>query len=235
MFLDPTVDFVFKRVFGNQAYPEIAMSLLNSLLALSGDKQITSVTFLDTANQQETKDLKHSIVDIRCTDQLKRQFIVEIQVREQEYFPQRIQYYGAQALVRQMKAGDSYHVIVPVILISILNFDMLPFPEYFNSYSLQHDKRHSKELSLVSYLFVELTKFTKVITELQSIEEKWIYFIKHADELNCIPKELAANHEIEEAFELLKLGNLNESELAAYDRAVDARRVEHDVLATAEA
>jgi predicted transposase/invertase (TIGR01784 family) len=39
---------------------------------------------------------------------------------------------------------------------------------------------------------------------------------------------------MEEAFELLKRGNLNETELAEYDRAVDARRVDLDALETAE-
>jgi len=124
---------------------------------------------------------------------------------------------------------------MPVILISILGFDMLPFPEYLNSYSMQHDMHHSDELRLVSYVFVELKKFNKKLTQLTAIEEEWVYFIKHAHELNAIPKELARRPELEEAFELLTSGNLSEADLALYDKEVDVRRVELNALAKAKA
>ena len=123
---------------------------------------------------------------------------------------------------------------MPVILISILGFDMLPFPEYLNSYSMQHDMHHSDELRLVSYVFVELKKFNKKLTQLTGIEEEWVYFIKHAHELNAIPKELARRPELEEAFELLKSGNLSEADLALYDKEVDMRRVDLNALAKAK-
>jgi len=235
MFLDPTIDFAFKRVFGNQAYPEITISFLNALLGSRLQVPVVSIDFLDPFNQQETKELKYSILDIRCTDQLKRQFIIEIQVKAQEFFPKRIQYYRAQAIARQLKAHVKYDAIMPVILVSILDFDMLSYPEYLNSYSLQHDVHHTLELSLVSYVFVELKKFHLALAELATIQEKWVYFIKHANELDAIPKELATTIEFEEAFELLKSGNLSEAELAIYDKALDSRRVELDALATAEA
>ena len=74
MFLDPTIDFAFKRVFGNQAYPEITISFINSLVKSLWNVPVETVEFLDTVNQPDTQELKYSIVDVRCTDQLKRQF-----------------------------------------------------------------------------------------------------------------------------------------------------------------
>ena len=94
---------------------------------------------------------------------------------------------------------------------------------------------HSDELRLVSYVFVELKKFNKKLTQLTAIEEEWVYFIKHAHELNAIPKELARRPELEEAFELLTSGNLSEADLALYDKEVDVRRVELNALAKAKA
>ncbi len=234
MFLDPTIYFAFKRVFGNQAYPEITRAFLNALLGSRLEAPIEKIDFLDPFNQKEIKDQRYSIVDIKCTDQRKHQFIIEIQVKDQDFFPKRIQYYGAQAIARQLKPGDSFDAIMPVILISILGFDMLPFPEYLNSYSMQHDMHHSDELRLVSYVFVELKKFNKKLTQLTGIEEEWVYFIKHAHELNAIPKELARRPELEEAFELLKSGNLSEADLALYDKEVDMRRVDLNALAKAK-
>ena len=153
MFLDPTIDFAFKRVFGNQAYPEITMSFVNSLIKSIWDVPVTTVEFLDPVNQKETTELKYSVVDLRCTDQLKRQFIIEIQVKKQDCFSNRIQYYGAQAIARQLKVKQSFKAIMPVILISILDFDLLPHAEYINNYRLQHDVHHTRELDLVSYIF----------------------------------------------------------------------------------
>jgi predicted transposase/invertase (TIGR01784 family) len=47
--------------------------------------------------------------------------------------------------------------------------------------------------------------------------EKWIYFLKHADDLQVIPKELSEPKEIAEAFEVVEQHNWTKKELEYYE------------------
>jgi predicted transposase/invertase (TIGR01784 family) len=69
--------------------------------------------------------------------------------------------------------------------------------------------KYSNEIELI---FVELPKFTKTEQELDSITEKWIYFIKHAGELDFVPTSFTEPHLVE-AFDMAKTAGLTEEEL----------------------
>ncbi len=62
-------------------------------------------------------------------------------------------------------------------------------------------------------MFVELPKFPKKLEELESITDKWIYFIKEAPSLDVIPNTLAEVEEIEKALNFANQANLSRKEL----------------------
>ena len=39
-FISPQIDFAFKRIFGNEQHKEVLISFLNSVLDLSGERQV---------------------------------------------------------------------------------------------------------------------------------------------------------------------------------------------------
>ena len=59
--MNPKVDFAFKYVFGNPDYPEITISLINSVLSLPPDKQIVQVEITNPSLDRRTVDDKYSI------------------------------------------------------------------------------------------------------------------------------------------------------------------------------
>ena len=77
IYLDPKNDLTFKRVFGEHKH--LCMSLINNMLPL--EKPIVSIEY-QTAElvPRLTEILRHTIVDVRCTDENGRQFIVEMQL-----------------------------------------------------------------------------------------------------------------------------------------------------------
>ena len=64
-YLDPKADLTFKLVFGE--HPDLVMSLLNALLPLADDGQITSVEYMTPEMVPENPGKKDSVVDVRCT------------------------------------------------------------------------------------------------------------------------------------------------------------------------
>lgn len=66
------------------------------------------------------------------------------------------------------------------------------------------------------FTFVEVPKFLKTEAELHTVEDKWLYFLKHAKRLKAIP---AVIHEaaLKEAFEIVNRLNWDEASLELYD------------------
>ena len=56
------------------------MSLLNALLPLAPEEEITDIEYLAAEMVPENPLRKNSIVDVRCKDKKGRQFIVEMQM-----------------------------------------------------------------------------------------------------------------------------------------------------------
>ncbi len=224
IFLDPTSDIAFKKLFGSSAHKNILISFLNSVLGRVGGEKIVDVIVNDPNNLPETQLTKASIVDVRCTDQSGNQYIVEMQVSPQKYYPARAQYYSSLALSRQLAVKEHYERLVPVIFIGVLDFALFDKnPHYLSHHFILDSETHAHELKHLEFHFIELEKFNKNIDELMTIVEKWIYFLKNATTLQSKPASLK-EPEFKEAFDLLEQGNWSTAELEAYDRYLDEIR-----------
>ncbi|RLS39092.1 MAG: hypothetical protein DWH82_06625, partial [Planctomycetota bacterium] len=74
----PTVDFAFKKTFGDQANSVALISLLNAILELV--HPITSVVIENPFNYQDFAEDKPSILDVKATDTQGAIFHIEMQV-----------------------------------------------------------------------------------------------------------------------------------------------------------
>ena len=233
IFLDPTTDLAFKKLFGDQAKKEILISFLNSVLNRKEGEKIVNVTMTNPYNDPDVDWLKLSIVDVRCVDQQGKNYIVEVQVEPQNDYPERSQYYASHAIARQLKSKGRYREVMPVIFVGILDFNLFESPDYVQHHLILNTKTYEHALRHLEFYFIELRKFHKTIDQLDNVIDKWIYLLKNASTLDKIPLQLKNPIELEEAMDALKQGNLSQEELAAYDRFVDARRVSESVRDTA--
>ena len=234
IFLNPLSDIAFKKLFANQAKKAILMSFLNSVLNRQEGEKIIDVTITDPYNNPDTEWLKLSIVDVRCVDQAGKNYIVEVQARYQKNYPERSQYYASLAIARQLQNRQQYLEIMPVVFVGILDFELFQGTDCISHHKILNTKSFKCDLTHLEFHFIELPKFKKTLEQLQTVEEKWLYLLRHASELQKIPTQLKNPFELEEAFETLEQGNMSPEELYAYDRFIDAQRVEFDVLLSAK-
>jgi len=221
-FLDPKTDITFKKLFGNEHRKNLTISFLNSVLERQEGNLITEISFKDTANLPLTIDKKISFVDINCVDQQKNNYIIEMQMVFQKDFLARSQYYASLVLSRQLQVrGAYYDSLVPVIFVAILNHTLFKNHNNVISHHFITDaKTHEVDLKHLEFHYVELPKFIKTVDELETIADKWFYFLKEADNLEVIPQTLK-NKEIQEAFHVLESSQWNQDEFYAYIAQMD--------------
>ena len=98
-FIDPRIDFAFKKIFGSEDTKDILISFLESLMGLEGDKRIQEVTLMDPFLAPRIRNMKESVLDVRCKDYRDVSYIVEMQVRKTRAFLKRIQFNAAKTYV----------------------------------------------------------------------------------------------------------------------------------------
>ncbi|HEV2601210.1 MAG TPA: Rpn family recombination-promoting nuclease/putative transposase [Candidatus Babeliales bacterium] len=224
IYMDPTSDIGFKKLFANMAHKEIVISFLNSVLGRVEGRKIIDVVINDPNNFPDNRQAKTSIVDVRCTDQKGNQYIIEMQIDTQKHYALRAQYYSSIALSRQLAKKENYEELVPVIFIGVLNFTLFHSnPHYLSHHFILDSKTYTRELAHLEFHFIELEKFKKEVDENSPIIDKWVYFLKHATTLQAVPNSLK-NPEIKDAFDVLERANWSVAELEAYDRYLDERR-----------
>ncbi len=72
------------------------------------------------------------------------------------------------------------------------------------------------ELKDISFNFIELPKFNKDLNECLTLADKWIYFIKNAENLDVIPPDVTDGG-LKEAYTESDKHNWTKDELASYD------------------
>jgi len=98
--IDPTVDYAFKRLFGDPANSDLLIHLLNAVLPPASP--IVEVLILNPFNEKEFADDKLSVLDIKARDARRAWFNVEMQGKAVGWLRQRIAYYNASLFVDQL-------------------------------------------------------------------------------------------------------------------------------------
>ncbi len=130
---------------------------------------------------------KSTILDVRAKDKTGNSYLIEMQVTDKKGLDKRITFYSARGYASQLDASENYYRLKPVIFIGILNFEYLRSPNYLSRHLILDAETQEHKLRDLEFSFIELPKFNKTEPELQSLAEKWVYFIKNAENLNVIP------------------------------------------------
>ncbi|TAE00337.1 MAG: Rpn family recombination-promoting nuclease/putative transposase [Bacteroidetes bacterium] len=189
-FADIKNDIAFRKIFGNENKKEILISFLNAVLKLEGNKQISWVEILNPYQMPIVLGAKSTILDVKSKDKAGNEYIVEMQVTEKAGFAKRAVFYSAKSYSSQLNVGDDYYKLKPTIFIGILNFVFLEGANYLSRHLILDAETQEHKLKDLDFNFIELPKFNKTESELQNLVEKWIYFIKNAENLTVLPPNL---------------------------------------------
>ncbi|MBL7063941.1 MAG: Rpn family recombination-promoting nuclease/putative transposase [Anaerolineae bacterium] len=215
-FVDPKNDVAFKKIFGSEHKTEILISFLNAVLDLTDDHEIQTVQILNPFQTPEIKILKSTILDVRATDKRGVTFIVEMQAENKVGLKKCFTYYASKAYISQIERGSDYPKLNQVVFIGVLDFNLFSSTHYLTRHWILNTETHERELEDLEFNFIELPKFTKSEDEIETILEKWVYFIKHAADLTVVPAN-ADTAPLQAAYEMADHFNWTREELDLYD------------------
>ena len=203
-YLNPKADLTFKLVFGE--HPDLVMSLLNALLPLPDDGQITDVEYLTPEMVPENPFKKDSTIRIFSgTGILRSRVILN----------------ASKAVVKQLDKREDYQLIQPVYCLNLVNdigFKSGP-DEFYHDYAIVNVAHTDRIIEGLRFVFVELPKFKpKTIAE-KKMAVLWLRFLTEIDEDTVeASSELLENEATRKALSIVEKSAMTEGQLYAYEK-----------------
>ncbi len=220
-YLDPKTDLTFKRVFGE--HKDLMISFLNAMLPLEHGKDIVNLEYLEPELVPNSPTKKDSIVDVRCTDTVGRQFIVEMQMYWTNAFKKRALLNTCKAYSMQAEKGTVYSELKAVYTLSLVNDIAFPNSADFYHEFVPTDKNDTKNLiGDFEMIFVELPKFAPQTRNEKRMQVLWLRFLTEIkDQTTEIAPELLAEEHLAKAIDILEESAYTDRQLLAYDKYWD--------------
>ncbi|MBO7442909.1 MAG: PD-(D/E)XK nuclease family transposase [Paludibacteraceae bacterium] len=216
-------DFAFKKIFGTEENKDLLISFLNALLDLKGDGEIKDLTYLNSENLGEDIRERRAIYDVYCQTKGGDRFIVEMQKAKQDHFQDRSIYYSSFAIREQGQKGKKDNMpwdycLSPVYVVGILNFEMNETNKSDRVISkVKLKDEDNKDFSdKLNFIFVEMPKFRKTETELETFMDKWLYVIKNLYRLQDKPAALTEGI-FKKLFEVAEIAAFSKNERYDYE------------------
>jgi len=181
--LDPTNDYVFKRLFA--AAPELLVALINDLRPDLPD--ISSVEVLNPVIESSELSGKYIILDVLARDAEGHCYNVEVQVRRYGAWHKRGLFYLARTLGGQLSAGEDYQELRASVGLHLLDFDLFTATELERRqpvWRFEMRDEHQPNVTLGNILqmtLIELNKADRLQLPRGPLRD-WITFFKHWQE-----------------------------------------------------
>jgi len=218
-YINPLTDFGFKKLFGVEPNKELLIDFLNQLLPTV--HQIKDLTYTKNEHLGGSEYERKAIFDLYCESQSGEKFIVEVQKAKQNFFKDRSVYYSTFPIQEQAKKGDWDFELSAVYTIGILDF-------VFDDHKDQNEILHTVKLkdqngnlfyNKLTYIYLELPKFTKSDTELQTGFDKWMYVFRHLANLQNRP-DILQERVFEKLFEIAEIAKFTPKEKEQYEESL---------------
>ncbi len=220
-FINPKTDFAFKKIFGSADSKDILICFLNSIL-YEGCPAIEDLEILNPYLPSQLNNMKNSYLEleIRAVINGATNVTIEMQVLNIECFKKRVLYNATKAYSLLFESRKSHDRSTPLIALTIADFKIFDDRETMISrFSFKEKEGGIYPLAdELEFVFVELPKFDKTLEGLETLTDKWIYFMKTARTLRSVPEELGNVPELHKAFEIANEANLDPDELEDLER-----------------
>ncbi|MFK7798834.1 MAG: Rpn family recombination-promoting nuclease/putative transposase [Aureispira sp.] len=181
-FISLLSDYGFKIAFADESN---TLFLRRALQALIQSKSpIKKVKFLRNEFVGSTTQSRGGVFDLICEDELKRTFIVEMQLGYYKHFIQRAKFYAFQKFETLIEKGPfKFDNLTPIYCIGFLAKEIFPLSnEYYHFGRLKNQKGEELD-DQITHIIVEISKFKKEEEEIQSDLDKLIYIMKHSGKI----------------------------------------------------
>ena len=231
-FLDVKTDYAFKKVFGTTENKPLLIQFLNAIISFNDDAKIQDLEIVDPYTIPMLKGMKDTYVDVKAELDNNTKVIIEMQVLNHKGFEKRVLYNIAKNYSTQLQKSQEYHLLNPVIALSIVDFIMFEDTTKVQSnFKLLEKEEFIDYSDDIELIFIELPKFKKELSELKNLQDKFIYFIKNAGSLELIPKEL---EDISDALDVVNEASLSEEELEIQHKRKEFMYIQKSALELAQ-
>ncbi len=243
-YVNPYTDFGFKKLFGTELNKELLISLLNAIFDRSAQlspgepKQVVKdLRYLPT-EKMEAYGERRAIFDVYCEGENGEKFIVEMQKASQDFFKDRSVFYSAFPIIEQGKVGTEWDFhLNNVYTVGILNF-VFPGDEYDKD-CFHHEVKlmdvEDKHIfyDKLTYVYLEMPKFSKTEAELVSMYDKWLFVLKNLTRLMERPAALQ-ERVFTRLFEEAEIARFTPDESRIYEESKKHYRDLRNTIASAE-
>jgi len=230
-YVNPLTDFGFKKLFGSEPNKILLIDFLNQILPER--HKIEELTYASNEYLGHTDLDRKAIFDLYCVGKSGERFIVEIQKAKQNFFKDRSVFYASFPIQEQAQKGDWNYQLQPVYTVGILDFT-------FDDHKYDGQLIHFGELKnqdcktfydKLQFIYIELPKFTKNESELDSQFDKWLYVFRHLSELQDRPPALQEKIFMK-LFEAAEIAKFTPEERTAYEESLKYYRDLNNVVNT---
>ena len=208
-YINPFIDYGFKKLFVTEANKDILISFLNAVIEDSADP-IVDLTYKNIELIGEFNGARDSYLDAYCETASGRQFIVEMQNSWQPFFKDRTLYYAAKAITNQavkddptkreqpekeeLKKAEKWNYrLKEVFVIALMNFN---FPkkeykpeDYYHRIMLTDLNDQHVFYDKLTLIYLEMRKVGKAKLDMNRPLDRWLMVLyKLWGEEDCPPE-----------------------------------------------
>ena len=231
-YINPYTDFGFKKLFGEEGSKELLKDFLNELLPPK--HKIQNLSLKPTERLPAISTERKVIFDIHCISESGSRFIVEMQKAKHNFFKDRAVFYSTFPIKEQAERGEWDFQLSPVYCVALLDFTFnkdKKEDEYLSNIQLKN-QYCEVFYDKLTFLFIEMPRFTKTENELKTHFDKWLYFLKNLEDFTEIPEILKEQIFIE-GFHKAELASYDENERYLYEESLKACRDMFGIMKTA--
>ncbi|MEG3973784.1 Rpn family recombination-promoting nuclease/putative transposase [Microcoleus sp. herbarium8] len=219
IFINPKTDYAFKKIFGSSESKDILISFLNALI-YEGNSTIEDLEIINPNLPRQLEGLKDTYLDVTAKLDDGTLVIIEILVLNVQYSGNRVLYNAATTYAFQLQRGEGYRMLKPLIALTITDFEMFRnSPNLISRFVYKEVKSNlNYPEDAMNLVFIELPKFHKEASQLETLTDKWIYFMKYARILSEVPETIDSVPEIHKAFDLANQARLSREEVEVLER-----------------
>ena len=231
IYFDPTTDFGFKKLFGEEANKDLLMDFLNSMLPKH--HQIVDLEFQKSEQLPDHEYDRKAIFDILCKSATGERFIIEMQKSPMQHFMNRALYYTTFPIQAQAIKGKWDFSLSSVYFIAVLDFEYDTNLEHWKKRQLLRtftlrDNNNVAMTDRLEFKFLQLQYFNKKEHELRTKFDKWCFFLKNLENLDHIPHLL--NEPIfMKAFEVAEVKNMDADDYILYQIS-KSKKYDHELV-----
>ncbi len=227
-YIDPMLDWSFKRLFGTEMNKDILIGFLNVVFP---EYRISDITYIPTEQLGMMSGDRKAVFDVLCRTDDGKDFLVEMQRCYQEHFYERALFYTSFPIMKQGRSrleGETGtctwdFALDGVFFLGVLNFSSSDDDRVVHRFRLIDTESGGLMTNRLEYVFVDVSKFHKSEEELETDMERWVYLLKNLSRLLERPATLR-DRIFGRLFEASEIAMMDDVEQKEYVKAMNTER-----------